>query len=118
MRCQNRVVYATQKRKNASKTPIIVSRLPSPIWEKMDDHYRQILKKNVERDYVIHHVDDECGGIIVSDINFDPGYFFGGADPVFEIKFRCSKCGETNFPGLPNDLDEVNEILTSYIKDM
>ena len=118
MRCQNRVVYATQKRNNASDIPLIVNKVPSLVWKDMSTVHKQLWKTNIERYYKIHHVDDVCNGIIVSDIRFDPGYFMGGANPEFEIRFKCSKCGETNHPGLPHNIDEVNEILTSYIKDM
>ena len=118
MNCQYRVVYATQKRKNASLIPIVVSRIPVKLWNIQSDSYKEGIKKSIEKLYNIHHVDEVCDGIIVADIYYGTCCLLGDINPVFEINYRCSKCGGTEYPALPSDIDGLNELLTEFIKKM
>jgi len=118
MKCANRVVYATKRRINASAHPTIVSCIPSAYWNTYTDYYRKFSQSNIERYYIIHHIDEPCGGNIVSNLTFDPGYFLGGADPEFTIRFTCDRCGGYEHPNLPRDLDDVNKLLTKCISKL
>lgn len=119
MKCNATVFYGKHRRKNASDQikPIgWITNYSRELYASPEN--MEALINTIERMYVITKKEEVCGGEIESIMMYSPGYYVGGADPEFEIRYRCKKCGNTNFTGLPTEIDELNKFMTAAIKNL
>lgn len=58
-----------------------------------------------------------CDGTIEAHVWVEDEPYFGGTNAVFRADFRCTRCKNTWFKGLPADEDDISKLLTKAIAD-
>jgi hypothetical protein len=58
-----------------------------------------------------------CGGDIQASVLAVDEPYYGGSSASLEVNYRCDRCGQTKFDGLP-DAYSISDFLTAVIAKM
>ena len=81
------------------------------------ENHLPILLEMFGKTHVIDTVVDECGGKIESDISAINVPDYGGTYAELDVTFRCKRCGNTDYPNLPNQYS-LSEFLTNVVENL
>jgi hypothetical protein len=101
MNCNSRVVWVEKRRKGTGK----------PYQAVKATYHIETLPSYIPEEAII------CNGKIEADIELDYGYGCNccSGDTSIVVTFKCLSCGQTHFPGLPKNVEQLNAFLTEAV---
>ena len=113
MKCNNTIIigWKTRASMNKNAPPKVLGFLPR--WG-TTKHYPY-------RPPFVDH-EEKCGGNITPHIgieyrgSYEVEALFG--DAQINVEFKCDRCGCTNYPKLPNDVDSLNQFLIACMEKL